>query len=727
MSTSEIYKIRPAGRHILTIGRDLIQDRYAAIVELVKNAYDADSPDVNIEFKLSVDRSSYSICIEDHGHGMSRETVINTWMVPSTDDKLQRRKSPSGRIMQGRKGVGRYAASILGTDLLLETVTPDSEKTTVYVEWKSFEAAQYLDDVEILIETTKIAQPAGTKLTITGTADDLAEWNTKDYRGRNQIDKLKDELKKLISPVDHELSQTASINGFQILLSVSNFLEGQTEGLVEEVKPYPIFDLFDYRISGKIAPDGTGSLTYSIQKARNTTEEKILFDSGTPTRCGELVFDIRVYDREKEAIESLIGRGLKDESGNYVGKLQARQLLNQYNGIGVYRNGFRIRPLGDADFDWLKLNEQRVQNPSLRIGSNQVIGFVQIQFEEQSGLIEKSARDGLKENTAFEMLKKITQEVIAKLEERRFEYRKKAGISRPVLKVERELERLFSFEELKLGIRAKLTKGGVDKKTADEIIGIISKEEQEKNKVADEIRQAVAIYQGQATLGKIINVILHEGRRPLNFFKNQIPNLKYWYDSFLKSGDSEKMKRFLPIAEGIGQNADVFVKLFSRLDPLAAGKRSDRKALPLKKTIEDTFAIFEEEMKKHRISLKINGPDGFRFLFWPQDIYAIFTNLADNSIYWMSEKKSEKREISILLVTEGDSLQYIDYRDTGPGIEPSLIASEVIFEPQFSTKPNGTGLGLAIAGEATSRNGLELKAFESETGAYFRLQPKMEN
>ena len=46
MNTDTTYKIRPAGRHLLTIGRDLIQDNYAAVVELVKNAYDADSPDV---------------------------------------------------------------------------------------------------------------------------------------------------------------------------------------------------------------------------------------------------------------------------------------------------------------------------------------------------------------------------------------------------------------------------------------------------------------------------------------------------------------------------------------------------------------------------------------------------------------------------------------------------------------------------------------------------------
>jgi len=170
----------------------------------------------------------------------------------------------------------------------------------------------------------------------------------------------------------------------------------------------------------------------------------------------------------------------------------------------------------------------------------------------------------------------------------------------------------------------------------------------------------------------------------------------------------------------------VFVKLFSRLDPLAAGKRSARKPLPLRKTIEETFAIFEEEMTKHNVLTNVFGPAGFVFLCWHQDIYAIFTNLIDNSIYWMNEKRSLKKEITVELATDGNKLQYIDYRDTGPGIEPALIANGVIFDPQFTTKPDGTGLGLAIAGEASLRNNLELKAFESNNGAYFRLQPKTE-
>ena len=138
-----------------------------------------------------------------------------------------------------------------------------------------------------------------------------------------------------------------------------------------------------------------------------------------------LTFD--AFDRDNDAIESLIGRGLKEESGNYVGKNQARQLLNAYNGISVYRNGFRIRPLGDADFDWLKLNARRVQNPSLHLGNNQAIGYVHIESNYWSDLEEKSARDGLKDNEAFNRLKEVTLAVIRQLERRRFEYRRKAG------------------------------------------------------------------------------------------------------------------------------------------------------------------------------------------------------------------------------------------------------------------------------------------------------------
>ena len=718
MKTGTTYKIRPAGRHILTIGRDLIQDNYAAVFELVKNAYDADSPDVQIEFKASPDYSGYSIVISDHGHGMSRSDVINKWMVPSTNNKREKRKSPSGRILQGSKGVGRYAASILGVDLLLETVNTKGEKTTTYLEWSSFESASYLDDVEILLETAAVSEAAGTRLTINGGSGMLAEWDQK------QFDKLRFELKKLTSPIINAFSDENRSDAFRISLTVNGFPE--VSNINEIIEPYPLFELFDYKVSGKISKGGTGTLTYSSQKARNTIEEKITFNFGEPTGCGELNIDIRVYDREADAIDALIQRGFTDESGKYVQKLEARQILNASNGIGVYRNGFRIRPLGDPDFDWLKLNARRVQNPTRCIGSNQAIGYVQIQSEDQSHLIEKSARDGLKENTAFNHLKEITMQVITELEWRRFNYRKSAGLSRPGFKVESNLQNLFSFDELEHNIETELTKAAVDRTTTDKIIKFINQDAEEKNKIAEDIRQTVAVYQSQITLGKIINVLLHEGRRPLSYFRNRIPYLKRRYNSFQKNGDLANLEKVMEILDGITENSQFFVNLFKRLDPLAAGKRAAKKPLELKKTIENVFSVFENEMKSHNISAQISGPDDFRFAAWYQDIYAIFTNLVDNSLYWISQKKSETREITVEFLIDEGSLIHIDYHDTGPGIELNLIESGVIFEPHFSTKPDGTGLGLAIAAEAAERSGLELKVLESEEGVLFRLQPKTE-
>src|SRR5699024_9786781 len=100
-------------------------------------------------------------------------------------------------------------------------------------------------------------------------------------------------------------------------------------------------------------------------------------------RCGNVEIDIKVYDREPDALKNLIGRGLTDENGAYLNIQETKNILNAASGIGVYRNGFRIRPLGDPGFDWLHLDTQRVQNPSFNIGNNQVIGIINIENEDK--------------------------------------------------------------------------------------------------------------------------------------------------------------------------------------------------------------------------------------------------------------------------------------------------------------------------------------------------------
>ena len=722
MNNDTTYKIRPAGRHILTIGRDLIQDNYAAVIELVKNAYDADSPHVDVEFKKLPNLSEYSISIviSDHGHGMSRDDIINKWLVPSTEDKIKRGKSPSGRILQGSKGVGRYAASILGNNLLLETVTNKGEKTTVYAIWDEFKKTQYLDDVDVLIDTVEVSEPSGTVLTINGKDSFLKEWDKK------RFEKLRFELKKLTSPMSSIFNNEGSNDNFRINLKVEGFSD--PKDVEETIEPFPIYELFDYKISGTIDANGNGVLAYSNQRKRNSREEDIPFNNREEkTGCGKLDIDIRVFDRETEAINALSKRGLEEHVDSPFGRLTARQLLNYYNGIGVYRNGFRIRPLGDAGFDWLKLNARRVNNPTLRIGSNQVIGYVQIQSEDESDLIEKSARDGLKENVAFNRLQDVTKRVISELEIRRFKYRRNTGQSRSPVKVEESLQGLFSSEELIENVKKHLQKEEVSKKTVEKTIEFINQDVQEKNKIVDEIQTIVAIYQVDATLGKIVSIILHEGRKPLGYLNSQIPNLKYWFESFQETSNPIAFENIIRIASDMVQSADIFVKLFKRLDPLAARRSTVRKPLSLKKTIQSVCSIFEKEMESNNISLEIRGPDDLKYSARVQDIYSIFINLIDNSIYWIREDNDEVRKIIIEFKMDGSTLRYIDYYDTGPGIDPEEIESEVIFVPGFTNKPDGTGLGLSIAGEAAARNSLRLEVYEADDGAHFRLQPEKES
>lgn len=703
------YEIRPAGRHVLTIGEDLIQDQYAAIVELVKNCYDADSPDAVIVFRKIPDDDCLEIRVEDHGHGMSTKDIINKWLVPSTANKLGSRKSPLGRTMQGRKGIGRYAASILGDDLKLQTVDTYGIETILYLQWNQLAKYQYLDQIQVPIKTKQTNKNPGTILTMHSRLSENDYWTETAFR------KLRFELKKLIPPK----ADSAFDTSFKITLTFDNFFLNKDDNGSETIKPYPILDFYDYRISGDIAANGSGTLKYENQKIKNGADEYISFNYGV-TGCGALTIDIRVYDRDKDAIDQLISRGLQDESGKYVTKQQARQLLNDVNGIGVYRNGFRIRPLGDADFDWLKLNEQRIQNPSMKIGSNQVVGYVHVESEEVSGLEEKSARDGLKNNDAYEALKKVTCAVILELEQRRFIFRRKLGLSNPAKKLERQLEGLYDYTPLKKSVSTTLEKAGMPVPVIEEITDIISKEENKKNKAIEEIKRAVAVYQGQATLGKIINIILHEGRRPLNYFKNQIPNLYFYGERFVQKKDENSYSEIIRLTNGIADNAGIFVNLFGRLDPLSAKRRETKTEFSLHDALCGAVAVFDKECKDNGIQIDLDCPNDIKLIGWKQDIYTIMVNLLDNSLFWIVEKECVERRINIV-VSKANVGFTLNYTDSGPGISDELLESGVIFDPEFTTKPHGTGLGLSIAGEAATRNSLTLTAVQRDNGAHFIL------
>ncbi|PZR26413.1 MAG: ATP-binding protein [Citrobacter freundii] len=728
------FKIRPAGRHIITIGRDLIKDKYAAIVELVKNAYDADSLSCVVSL-LPFEKNGkkgIKVIVKDEGHGMTYDTVVEKWMVPSTDDKLARIRSPKQRVMQGKKGIGRYSASMIGDDLVLQTIDETGDLTTLYLIWDHFTQAKYLEDVDVLIENFKSNKPSGTEIIIVGDETHLQEWTIK------QIQNLKFELKKLIPPIDkNEHNIEADIENFKITLELGDFPWEDHANTSEVIEPYPLFELFDYRISGDVQGNGLATLKFENKRIKDApvehiTEFKIELNQSSGRKneeayCGEVKVDFRVFDRDSVSIDGLIERGLKDPStGEYVGKREARIILDTFNGVGVYRNGFRIRPLGDAGYDWLELDKERVQNPSFKIGSEQVIGFIHIQSEENSGLEEKSARDGLRETPEYFGLQEICKQILIKLEERRFMYRQSVGLGRSNRDLSKKIDVLYNFQDLKQNINKELDALGVAEIKKNEINKIIEEKEEKNNKIAEDLKQAIAMYQGQATVGKIVNVILHEGRKPLGYFKNQIPLITEWKNELIEQYDQETLERITSRLSVIDEQSDIFIKLFGKLDPLSAKKRDRKKDFNVRKVIENVRDVFFSELESQEIFYEIDCDINLTCYGWQEDFYIAFTNLVDNSIHWLQSTSGKQKNIHFKVYEDEESL-IIEYRDNGPGIEKKFIESEVIFEPEFSNKSGGgTGLGLAISGEAISRNDGDLKAIFSEEGAFFKIEVKIQ-
>lgn len=736
-----LYKIRPAGRHIITIGKDLIKDKYAAIVELVKNAYDADSPNCtvsllpfekeNIINDETVISKGIKVVIADEGHGMTFDTVTDKWMVPSTDDKLHRETSPNGRLMQGKKGIGRYSASMIGDDMVLQTIDETGDLTTLYLIWKDFENAKYLEDVDVLIENFKTTRKSGTEIIIIGDETHLNDWNEK------QLKNLKSELKKLIPPIDREVNKVDDdTENFKITLELGDFPFENYSNVIEDVEPYPLFELFDYRISGVVDSKGIAKLKFENKRIKNSPPEylpefKVLLNQdkqkNTQSYCGEINVDFRVFDRDPSSIDALIERGLKDpHTGEAVGKREARIILDTFNGIGVYRKGFRIRPLGDAGFDWLSLDNQRVQNPSLRIGSDQVIGFIHIESENDSGLEEKSARDGIRETPEYFGLIEIAQQTLKELENRRFAYRQSVGLGRSHRDVNEKIKRLYNFKDLQEKINKELDNLGIEEVKRKKINKIITEKEEKNNKIANELKQVIALYQGQATVGKIVNVVLHEGRKPLGYFKNQIPLISEWTKELQENYSEDLLDKIINRLSVIGEQGKIFIKLFGKLDPLSAKRRDNKKDFLIRTIIENVGDVFLSELNSQNIELKIDCDINQTAYGWKEDFYIVLTNLVDNSIYWFQGVDREHKIISFKVFEEDENL-IIEYRDNGPGIEKSFIESEIIFEPEFSNKTGGgSGLGLAIAGEAIDRNDGMLKAIHSENGAFFKIEVKIQ-
>lgn len=149
------------------LGKELVGRHETAVSELVKNSFDADSTEVKLTFENAWKQGG-TLIIEDDGHGMTREQLINGFMRLSSADKIHNPISPRfNRTRAGKKGIGRFATQRLGETLTIITQTSDNNYAIrLTIDWNTFETDKDLATISNKIEIVPKIKQEGTNLII---------------------------------------------------------------------------------------------------------------------------------------------------------------------------------------------------------------------------------------------------------------------------------------------------------------------------------------------------------------------------------------------------------------------------------------------------------------------------------------------------------------------------------------------------------------------------------
>ena len=395
------FKISSALKDI--IGRDLINDDFIAIFELVKNSYDAYATKVKISFNdIYSDKSK--IIIEDNGKGMNYDDLENKWLFVAYSAKKDgsenkdlnfRNKIQVQRSFAGAKGIGRFSCDRLGKNLYIETTKNEEDNKTesLYVDWGNFEndLKEEFININVIHETLPDIKKIGTKLEI---MDLRSSWD------REKLLKLKDALAKLINPNIDSFDDT-----FEIILDVKDELlkdknfddyhkivNGKIQNLIFET-----LDLKTTKIISEVLSQNNGTIKTSLYEANKLVYEVI--EKNNYKYLYNISYTIYYLNQSSKATFS---------------RRMGMQPI-QYGHIFVYKNGLRIYPYGERGEDPLKMDNRKAQGYNRYIGTRETIGHINI-TEPNGFLKETSSRgDGLEKNENyfefvehfFETLKKL--------------------------------------------------------------------------------------------------------------------------------------------------------------------------------------------------------------------------------------------------------------------------------------------------------------------------------
>lgn len=734
--------IRPFARLLTMLGDQLIKNEQIAVIELIKNAYDADADWVKVSFEGFTESfgisSDSKIVIEDNGCGMTATIIEDSWMNPATPNKLsvdgsERRTPLYQRIIQGEKGIGRYAMLKLGRTVKMTTrpsanrvfnfsaeqyakeytlkfdlseynedfITAEGSETKgMYLDELRFnltdEAPSYFKEHEVVVAGRRYdgeKNNHGTRIEIsnlTGT------WS--DAKLKPIIDsflRFGDLFSGLTGTQSPEKSFTIGLylNGaLQNVdtkssdISLHNLLETMSVLQVTDGHYESKTRKFTYKQNGtekEISLDSDELKGTSVYRAR--FQDKITKDYREVSDFGDFRFDFFVFD--------FTAKG----SSRYALPKEAKTIIKEHR-IYLLRDDIRVMPYGNPDNDWLQIE---VRRGTVRAGdflsNDQVVGRVKISKFGNPHLKDKTNREGLIEDGYY------TEDFISVIQTFLSFLRK--GAYSVYLENKQKQEQIETVKRDAVVSEINRLKDRLkDDKPALAILAQLEKTYKTETKYlysrADQTESLAAVGLSVETASHDIMMMLNKGVEELRtlFEDSQ-------YSNFDNSHLTEDLQKLLGVFSYVQHQMKDMQMLFT-------SSKQRRRQLRVKEILDKVIAIYKRTLREKSIDCKINVIGSpLMAKCTDADLLQLLINLLDNAIYWLEWTTDRRIEITL----DGQKGLLI-FSDNGPGVKTD--DKPYIFEPFYSGKgEEGRGLGLYISRKLLERNGyaIDLADVKEET------------
>lgn len=712
---------RPYGRLLTMLGEQLIKNERIALLELIKNSYDADASWVQVKFKnlnksgtgLEINENSI-IEIEDDGIGMTFDIIRDSWMNPASPYKYIKKKmgegrTEKGRIMQGEKGIGRYAAFKLGSTVEIFTRAKQAQSNEIYLKSdlsvfddellaKKGDLSNkpvFIDDVkydyEIRPSPERITQKT---FSVQGVTTERPPHGTlikvTNLKGKWSEDKIRDVFEdclRLVSPFNK-----AEFT-IDILLNKESVFSIEERDRLDNV-----LDIADIKINGRVDKEGRCKFTLNGKSAEMSllddfsddrdVRNHFFDDEGKLRRrpeCGPFEFKFYVFDFERRAS---IASPLSDED---------KKLIKSHRTY-VYRDGIRVYPYGDPHDDWLGLDIKRgTVKAGEYLSNDQVIGYVGITSKDNPDLRDKASREGLLDiGNAYEDITVLLLGILGYLNKEL----KKLKTTKEIKEYKGKQEKGLYIKESPVEKSLTIIEEHFNRLHDSEGITVFSKLIKDYHQEKKIFKERIEVVEDLAGVGMAVDAASHDlmimmnrAAETLNLLTKMVGVKNFDHDKL--RGDLDKLR---------GQFAYIEDQLHG-IQPLFRSSRRRSKDLRISDIIDKVKLYYTVPIERIKIKILVNEIGPPLIVKCSEGILLqVFINLMDNAVYWLTTSPKENKEINVLI--DGTKYEVI-FADNGPGVRESDL--QFIFEPFFSTKGiKGRGLGLYIARQLLGRYDYEI-------------------